>query len=230
MRSRSTVQRIDALILSSRVHRARAGRLYNLSMADPLYFSLWFPNLRLEQLQPHLVNVLRQLPAPAVHAATVYPLDWQQTPIFQRVYGNESTGAVPPDEAAAEAFEALHDDYAYEFEAHWRLWMPESDGMLDTLWREQQQPLRITAFGPEFDQSCYQQQGHIRIDLGLDTPFLCEEIELDGEGKKHLQQNVLLLVALTKAVEKNCGAETRLLWTEGEDNMASKLIARLQKN
>ena len=198
-------------------------------MADPLYFSLWFPNLRLEQLQTHMLTVLRQLPSPQVHAATVYPLDWQQAPAFQRVYGNESTGAVAPEEAAAEAFEALHDDYAYELEAHWKLWMPESDGLLDALWRQQQCPLRITAFGPEFDQGCYQQQGHIRIDLGLDTPFLCDEIALDEEGKKHLQQNVLLLVALTKAMEKNCGAETRLLWTEGEDNMASKLIARLQK-
>ncbi len=198
-------------------------------MADPLYFSLWFPNLRLEQLQQHLVSVLRQLPTPPVHAATVYALDWQQAPTFQRIYGNESTGPVPPEEAVTEALEFLHDDYAYEFETRWKLWMPEGDGLLDTLWREQELPLRIVAFGPEFDEGCYQQQGHIRIDLGLDTPFLCEEVPLDAEGQKRLQQNVLLLVALTKAVEKNCGAETRLLWTESEDNMASKLIARLQK-
>ena len=198
-------------------------------MADPLYFSLWFPSLRLEQLPSHLISVLRQLPTPQVHAATVYPLDWQQAPIFQRVYGNESTGTVAPEEAVVETLETLHEDYAYEFETHWRLWLPESGGLLDAVWHEQACPLRIVAFGPEFDEGCFQQQGHIRIDLGLDTPFLCDGIPLDAEGQQRLHQNVLLLVALTKAVEKNCGAETRLLWTESEDNMASKLIARLQK-
>ena len=32
-----------------------------------------------------------------------------------------------------------------------------------------------------------------------------------------------------RQVEKNCGVETRLLWTESEESLAQKLIARLQK-
>ncbi len=198
-------------------------------MSDPLYFSLWFPNFRFPQLPQKLAQVMQQLPASQVHAATVFPLNWQEAPVFQRIYGNEETGAVTPEEAVAEATELLHADYAYEFELHWKLWLPESDGLLDPLWREQTQPIRIVGLGPEFDEASYQQNGHIRIDLGLDMPFLCEEIPLDEVGQRRLQQNVEQLVAFTKAVEINCGAETRLLWTESEDNVANKLIARLQK-
>lgn len=202
---------------------------YNPAMADPLYFSLWFPKFRFQQLPLKLVQVMQQLPAPQVHAASVFPLDWQEAPVFQRVYGNESTGAVPPEEAIAETTELLHEDYGYEYELHWKLWYPETDGILDPIWREQTQPVRVAGFGPEFDQGSYEQNGQIRIDLGLDTPFLCEDIPLDEDGQRYLQQNVAQLVAFTTAVEKNCGTETRLLWTESEENVANKLIARLQK-
>jgi len=37
------------------------------------------------------------------------------------------------------------------------------------------------------------------------------------------------LVAFTALVEKNAGATARLLWSESEENLAQKLIARLQK-
>lgn len=202
---------------------------YNLDMADPLYFSLWFPRFRFQDLPQKLVDVMQQLAAPKVHATSVFPLNWQEAPVFQRVYGNESTGAVPAIEAVSEATEILHEDYAYEFELHWQLWYPETDGILDPIWKEQMQSIRVAGLGPEFDQASFQQNGHIRIDLGPDTPFLCEDIPLDEDGQRFLQQNVAQLVAFTTAVEKNCGAETRLLWTESEDNVANKLIARLQK-
>lgn len=234
MRNFRTVQRIDVFIFSSsatmRARRAfSCTAAYNACMADPLYFSLWFPRSRFQLLPQELVSVMRQLPAPKVYAATVFPLDWQEAPVFQRIYGNEPTGAAAPEEAVAEATELLHEDYAYEFEMHWKLWLPESDGLLDPVWREQMQPIRIVGLGPEFDQGSYEQNGHIRIDLGLDTPFLCEDVPLDEDGQQYMQQNIQQLVAFTKAVEKNCGAETRLLWTENEENVANKLIARLQR-
>ena len=37
------------------------------------------------------------------------------------------------------------------------------------------------------------------------------------------------LVEFTAKVEKNSGATGRLLWSESEENLAQKLIARLQK-
>ncbi|MHB8301730.1 MAG: hypothetical protein ACYDC6_02655 [Acidobacteriaceae bacterium] len=201
-------------------------------MADSLYYSLWFPNFRFSALPEKLALVMQQLPQPLVAAASVYPLSWQQTPGFQRIFATRDTypeQAVAPEVAVAEATELLQDDCAYEFELAWNLWYPETDGLLDPIWKEEMRLIRIIGQGPDFDLGAFEQNGHILIDLGLDTPFLCEDTPLDEEGQLRVQQNVEQLVAFTTAVEKNCGVQTRLLWSESEDNLAQKLIARLQK-
>lgn len=198
-------------------------------MADPLYYSLWFPNFRFSTLPEKLVQVMHQLPEARITAASVYPLNWQQTPSFQRIYSRNPTEAESPDVAVEEATELLHEDCAYEFELSWSLWYPDSDGLMDPIWREEMRLIRIVGFGPEFDEGAYAHDGHIRVDLGLDTPFLCEDLPLDDEGQQHVQQNVEQLVAFTTGVEKHCGIETRLLWTESDENLAQKLITRLQK-
>ena len=198
-------------------------------MADPLYYSLWFPNFRLTALPEKLLQVMHQLPHALVTAATVYPLDWQQTPSFQRSYIAESDEAATPEVAIEEATEIMHEDCAYEFELPWKLWYPESDGVLDPIWREEVRAVRIIGFGPQFDEGTYEQNGHIRLDLGLDTPFLCEDIPLNEDDQVFVKRNVEQLITLTTAIEQNCGVETRLLWTESEENLAQKLIARLQK-
>lgn len=198
-------------------------------MADSLYYSLWFPNFRLTSLPEMLVKVMRQLPNAVVTAATVYPLDWQQTPSFQRVFLTEEAEAAAPEHAVEEATEMLHDDCAYEFELPWKLWVPESDGVLDAIWREENRRVLVTGFGPLFDDGSYEQNGHIRLDLGLDTPFLCEDVPLNEDDQIYVKRNVEQLVALTAAIEKNCGVETRLLWSESDETLAQKLIARLQK-
>jgi hypothetical protein len=198
-------------------------------MADSLYYSLWFPNFRFATLPGKLVQVMRQLPSATVTAASVYPFAWQEAPSFQRIFSRTPAEGASPEVAVEEATELLHDDCAYEFELAWQLWFPETDGLMDPIWREEYRPVRVVGFGPEFDEEAYQQNGHIRVDMGLDTPFLCEDIPLDEEGQLHVQQNVEQLVAFTTAVEKNCGVETRLLWSESEENLAQKLIARLQK-
>ncbi len=198
-------------------------------MADPLYYSLWFPRFRLAELPEKLIQVMHQLPHPLVTAATVYPLDWQQSPTFQRVYLAEQEEPATPEIAVAEATEGLHADSAYEFELPWKLWYPESDGLLDPIWKEEVRTVRVVGIGPEFDEGSYTQNGHIRVDLGLDTPFLCEDIPLHEDDQLFVKKNVEQLVAFTTEVEKNCGVETRLLWSESDETLAQKLIARLQK-
>ena len=201
-------------------------------MADPLYYSLWFPNFRFATLPEKLTQVMLQLPEPLVTAASVYPLDWQQASSFQRIFSTPDTypaDAVPPEQAVEEATELLHEDCAYEFEVPWKLWYPETDGLLDPIWHEELRPIRVVGFGPLFDEATYEQNGHIRVELGPDTPFLWEDVELDEDGQLHVKQNVERLVDFTTAIEKNCGVETRLLWTESEESIAQKLISRLQK-
>jgi hypothetical protein len=228
-------------------------------MADQLYLSLWFPNFRFESLPAALVSVLRQFArvagTPRVAAATAYPLRFTEPPIYQRQFvldpraaENEDTSASIIENAVAEATELLHEDTAYEFEMKWPLWLPESgDGPegaeLDVLWKPRPATVRILGFGPTFDDATFEQNGHIRIDFGLDTPWtleqdleedddassLFENEEARAEAAKHIKQNIEMLLAFTLSVEKHCNISSRLLWTESGEPLAEKLIARLQR-
>jgi hypothetical protein len=226
-------------------------------MADQLYLSLWFPNFRFDTLPATMVSVMRQFALISkdtrVSAASAYPISFTEPPTYQRIYVNddrsEDTSASIIENAVAEATEQLHDDTAYEFEMRWKLWLPEASSptadpdldtdadddepvRLDTLWRLQPSTVRIIGFGPQFDDASFEQNGHVRIDFGLDTPWLAETLEdeeLDAAATKHIQQNVEMLLAFTLSVEKNCGISSRLLWTESGEPLAQKLIDRLQR-
>src|ERR1700722_1001661 len=188
-----------------------------------------------------------------VAAATVYPISFTEAPTYQRIYvnddraeENQDTSGSIIENAVAEATEQLHDDMAYEFEMRWNLWSPEvtdeqprDPGIdiypgfeslhLDTLWKLQPSTVRILGLGPQFDDASFEQNGHIRIDFGLDTPWLAETLadeRLDEDAAKHIQQNVEMLLAFTLSVEKNCGISRRLLWTESGEPLAQKLIIR----
>ena len=162
--------------------------------------------------------------------------------------------------AVAEATEQLHDDMAYEFEMRWQLWTldgpdsayarhgrqsasdpdadsedSEEESVLhdpDTPWKLRTHTVHILGFGPNFDVAGYEQNGHLLVDFGLDTPWVLETLEdeaLDETAQIHIQQNVEKLLAFTLLVEKNCGISSRLLWTESGEPLAEKLIARLQR-
>ena len=238
-------------------------------MADQLYLSLWYPNFRFAALPSALVAVLREFVKVAsggrtdskftrVVAASTYPIDWTESPVYQRIYVNDERAQDSPDteasrieNAVAEATEQLHEDTAYEFEMRWGLWLPEStprqaapedeeelgeddDARFDAAWRLEPTRVRVIGFGPQFDNGAYDSNGHIRIDFGLDTPFtledeLLEGTEIDRDAAIRIQQNVEKLLAFTLSVEKHCGISSRLLWTESGEPLAEKLIARLQR-
>jgi hypothetical protein len=244
-------------------------------MSDALYLSLWYPNLRLAAMPDKLVAVLSEFAKQGgealVYSATVWPVSWSESPVFQQVYGRRVGGpdqpkgqmGAEPREAVTEALEHLHDDYAYEFQIGWSLWELESwqeagpslppsslqvaqddttkkairsaqvnDAIgLDPRWVRGTRLVRVTGFGPLFDEGTYEQDGHIRIDFGSDAPFLEEEAELDSVAARHMEENVRQLVALTTAVEKASGATARLLWSELGESLAQRLTARLgQRN
>jgi hypothetical protein len=172
------------------------------------------------------------------------------------------------ENAVAEATEQLHDDMAYEFEMRWQLWAPENPLLPashtsstpgssldpdsdfdepvfidpDTRWKLRPHTVRILGFGPTFDIAGYEQNGHLLVDFGLDTPWVPDEPSpeqlededrddplVDQEAQLHIQQNIEKLLAFTLLVEKKCGISSRLLWTESGEPLAEKLIARLQR-
>jgi hypothetical protein len=225
-------------------------------MSDTLYLSLWYPNLRLEALAEKLALVLASFAAHGgdarVYSATVWPVDWSESPVFERVWGrmemvpsqqqilNPEQGlsssqsqsparGADPRQAVEEAMELLHDDYAYEFQIGWNLWEIEPAGGsgLDPRWARAARRVRVVGYGPLFAEGTYEQDGHIRIDFGSDGSFLAEEADLGQIGARHVEENIRQLIALAAAVEKNSGATARLLWSELGESLAERLAARL---
>ena len=198
-------------------------------MADRLYLSIWFPSFRQQEVLPRLLSVLKQFPFSAQKAGigylAVHSISWDQPIVFQQGFDYR----VDPERALALAGEFPNDDNAYEVEAMWDLWVPVQEGSLDTTWELQPQTVKFTAFGAKFEDSTYQQNGHIQVDFGLDDPFLYEEVEFTEAVERRIKANVQKLVSFTTDVEKNCGISGRVLWSESEDNLAQKLIERLQK-
>lgn len=192
-------------------------------MADPLYLSVWFPSFDEAEMMPHTLSVLAQFPLsaarPGVAAVIVQPVSWSEPSILERRFSS----GVQPAEAAAVAADLLHSDYAYLFEAYWDLWSPNEGGQ----WVLQPSQVKFLAHGLEFDEGAYQENGHVQVDFGLDTPFLFED-RLLGDAEQRVRANVHRLVSFTMAVEKNAGIRGRVLWSESQENLAQKLIARLQ--
>ena len=195
-------------------------------MGDSLYLSLWFSRFDQSDILPRTVGVLRQLPFSAardgVTYAAIQPVSWSEPTILERRF----RPGVAPEEAAEVVAELLHDDYAYVFEAYLDLWTPPERA---EKWVLEPSLVRMIAQGLEFEEHAAEETGHIQMDFGLDTPFLHEEIEFTSEAERNVRSNVQRLVEFTAKVEKNAGATGRLLWYESEENLAQKLIARLQR-
>jgi hypothetical protein len=195
-------------------------------MGDSLYLSLWFPSFDEAEILPRTVSVLRQLPFSAtrdgVGYAAIQPVSWSEPTILERRF----LPGVPPEDAAEAVAELLHDDYAYIFEAYWDLWTPPEGA---EKWVLEPSLVRLVAHGMEFEERAAEEAGHIQIDFGLDTSFLHEEIALTFDAERNVRSNVQKLVEFTAQVEKNSGATGRLLWSESEENLAQKLINRLQR-
>jgi hypothetical protein len=195
-------------------------------MSDPLYLSLWFPDFSGPAILPHILAVLQQFPfsaqRPGITYTSVQPVSWGEATILERRF----TPGISAEEALTIAADLVHDDYAYIFDAHWDLWTPDATG---SEWSMAPAPVKFIAQGEEFDEGTYEQTGHLQIDFGLDSPFLQENVALTEETQIKVRGNVSKLVEFTMKAEKNTRANARLLWSESEENLAQKLIARLQK-
>ena len=195
-------------------------------MPDPVYLSLWFNDFSGPEMLPHAFSVLQQYPfseqRPGVSYLAAHPVSWSEPTVLERRFPS----GIDPGQATLIAAEFIHDDYAYLFEAYWDMWTPdEATGN----WLLAPAPVKFIVQGEEFDEGAYEQTGHIQIDFGLDSYFLQQETALSEQTQAKIRDNVAKLVEFSVKVEKNSGASSRLLWSESQESLAQKLIARLQK-
>jgi len=194
-------------------------------MSDSLYLSLWFDDFSGPRMMAYALSVMRQFPfsaqQPGISYLALHPVSWNEPTILERRF----RPGIDPEEAVQIASDLLHDDYAYLFEAYWDLWTL-SDAKE---WLQQSSQVKFLVHGEEFDDRFSDQEGHIQIDFGLDSPFLHEGIQLTSAAEAKVRANVQQLVEFTTKAEKNSGARSRLLWSESEENLAQKLIMSLQR-
>jgi hypothetical protein len=195
-------------------------------MADPLYLSLWFPDFSGPAMLPHLFAVLQQFPyspqLPGITYASVQPVSWNEASVLERRF----VPGIDPQNAVVVAADLIHDDYAYVFDAYWDLWTPDEAGQE---WSLIPSLVKLIVQGEQFDDGAYQETGHIEIDFGLDSLFVQENVELTDETQAKIRENLSKLVDFTRKTEKNTRATSRRLWSESEESLPQKLIARLQK-
>jgi len=195
-------------------------------VSDSLFLSLWFANFDVEDMLPRALSVMRQFPfsaeRPGISYVALHPVSWSEATVLEQRF----TPGISPEQAVLVASDLLHEDYAYVFEAAWDLWIFSEE---QHNWLRQPSLVRIIVHGEEFEEAVYRQEGHIEVDFGLDSAFLQEGVELTLEAESQVRANVQKLVEFTTKVEKSSGASGRLLWSESEENLAQKLIARLQK-
>lgn len=194
-------------------------------MADPVYLSLWFSDFSAPEMMPHAFAVLQQFPfseqRPGVTYYAVHPVSWSEATVLERRF----PGGVDPGQATLIAAELVHEDYAYVFEAHWDLWTPD---LSSANWVLEPATVRFIVQGEDFDEGIYQQTGHIEVDFGLDSYFLQPETSLTDQTRAKIRDNVAKLVEFSNKVAKHSGISSRLLWSESEESLAQKLMARLQ--
>jgi hypothetical protein len=195
-------------------------------VSDPLYLSLWFADFSEPEMLPHLFSVLQQFPfsaqRPGIAYFALHPVSWNEATVLERRF----PAGIDPGQATLIAAELVHDDYAYVFEAYWDLWMPDES---NAKWVLEPATVKFIAQGERFDEGSYQQMEHIQVDFGSDSYFLQPETELSEQTRAKIRDNVAKLVEFSANVEKNSGTSARLLWSESEESLAQKLIARLQR-
>ncbi len=197
-------------------------------MADSLYLSIWFPSFRESEMMSRTVGVLRQFPYSALREGitylSVHPVAWSEPTVLERRFNP----GISPEEAADLAKEFAHDDFAFVFETFWDLWVSSDDEHGDS-WVQRPIAVRFLVHGVQFDEGIYSEDGHIEVDFGLDSLFVHEALQISPVIETHLRSNIAKLVAFSSAVEKHCAISGRVLWSESEENLAQKLIAKLQQ-
>jgi hypothetical protein len=194
-------------------------------MPDPLYLSLWFPDFSGPAMLPHMLSVLKQFPfseqRPGVTDVAVQPVSWTEASVLEQRF----SPGIAPEEAVVVAADLVHDDYAYVFDVYWDMWTVDAAGK----WTLAPSQVKIIAQGEEFEDGVQQETGHIEVDFGLDSLFVQEEDELTEESQARIRENVLRLIEFTKKVEMHSRASSRRLWSESDESLPQKLIARLQR-
>lgn len=197
---------------------------YAGEVSDRIRLSLWFSTHTEADLLPRLQQAAELLPAETlergVREVSVSAVSWAEAPLFEEQF--EQGVALDAAMEALRPFAAA--DCACELELAWLLWVHETE------WRQRPHALRLSSLGPGFGaaEGGPVEEGQLVVDFGLDEPFLAELTPWNLATRRHLQANIVQLLAYVKQIEQQLRPRALRLWSEGEGDWLERLARRLQ--
>lgn len=198
-------------------------------MADRVYLSLWLDEFSAVGMLPAWARALAEFPvsslSPGIRELAVYPFHWGETPVLEQSF-QEGAGV---REAVALAAEFLHEDYAYEVELNWDVWVPREPGSLDQ-WERVAQTVSVACLGPQFEDEDTEEHPHLLLDLGWDANFLPDEVSrefleeaLEGVAGNCYRENISQLLGYLRKIETNLPVTRRLLWSSSGEDLSERI-------
>jgi hypothetical protein len=143
--------------------------------------------------------------------------------------------------------EHLASDVCFEVAALWDLWIRD---METASWKKQAERLRLSCFGPEYDQGIFAESGHFLVELGFEHLFTGHAGLLSAETSRvarpehpdearflmwmsqpknlreyqeKTRENIQKLMGWMRTAEETLPIERLRLWSEGEENFEARL-------
>jgi hypothetical protein len=218
------------------------------AMSNQAYLNVWFKDFPEERILERFGEFLATIPfsatKPGFTHLVIRAVDFTETPILE-----QDLRSVPHDAAGILeiAKDHLNGDCAYEVRADWDLWVFEGE---PGRWQYLPQPVGLACYGEEFDNSYWQENGHLEANLGFEhlftghagllgfrqagaaTPQSAEEARFfeSMERPENLQiyrdktrENIRKLFAWVRQIEQALPATRIRLWSEGEENFEARL-------
>jgi hypothetical protein len=218
------------------------------AMSNQAYLNIWFEDFPEERILERFGEFLATVPfsatKPGFTHLVIRAVDFTENPILE-----QDLRSVPLDAAGIieMAKDHLNNDCAYEARADWDLWVYEGD---PGRWQHLPQPLGLACHGEVFDDSYWQENGHLEANLGFEhlftghagllgfrqagsaKPQSAEEARFleSMEEPENLQmyrdktrENIRKLFEWVRKIEKALPGTRIRLWSEGEENFEARL-------
>ena len=195
-------------------------------MADSLYLSIWFPSFREEEMMPRTATCCGSSLSPRCAKASLtcpsIPSPGPSPPCWSAV----SIPASRPKKRSRSPSEFAHDDFAFVFEAFWDLWVPNDDAQGDS-WV--QRPIAVSSSSTVCNST---KASTPRTATSRSTSASTARLCMRGRISPSIEKGCAPTSpswSLFRRSGEELRVSGRVLWSESEENLAQKLIAKLQQ-
>ena len=181
-------------------------------MADQLYLSYWLHGFTVQNMLRHYEKMLRLFPysrlALGASVFKIIPIAYSEPARIEQSF----TMPDGIEDTLASAKEFLDADSCYRLETSWDLLQYDQGS-----WNLAPARVSLNCFGPRFEDA----EEHLRLEFGIDTPFL-PQTDLP-DNMKMAQANIRSLLKLVHDLDDALQVDRRHLWTETGENFSDRL-------